>query len=657
MGIDLDNLCLPEVKHKIMKQFLTIFAVAMLSLNCASAQEKIVKHTVAKGETITQIAQQYKVTPADIYRLNPDAQSGLKPNTVLLIQGSKVSQPVKDFSQVSKTHTVEAKETLYGIARLYGIAVGDLLNANPNLEKEGLKVGAVIQLPSNAFKTGGIKPAPGKKMPIYHTVEAKETKYAIARQYGTTVAQLEKDNPEIAGGLQIGFRLLITPLPNSEPLIISTGAEESELVKADPAFNEYQVVAKETMYGLSRKFSMTPEQLIALNPELKDGVREGMIIKYPAAKVIGPSSQKHLVQLANTIKNDKRKTLYMLLPFNISRIEGDTAKTTAARLKTDKFLNMTLDFYSGALMAIDSAKTLNLNVDIKILDSQETKNSSAVASLIRNNNIAAGDAVIGPFYQSNAEEAAKLLTTSKVPVVSPLSKEEGTRYENLLQSMPSADLIKATMIDFLRSKNGNISAIVDPKKLSSKQYLSTNHPDIKLVAVTDAGTVTAEAVSAHLVKGKMNYVILDSEKTRTVLNTLDVLLGLQPQYQVQLVILDKNPTLDFEEVPLKKLTMLNLLYPSLTKENSSAAAAIFERKYRETNKVNPNSFAVRGFDVTFDTLLRLSQEQSFMETVETASTEYIENKFEYETQPTGAHINKGIYLLYYDTDLSVKEAN
>jgi hypothetical protein len=49
------------------------------------SQNKVMTHKVQKGETIIQIAQKYQVTPYDIYQLNPDAQSGLKPNTVLLI--------------------------------------------------------------------------------------------------------------------------------------------------------------------------------------------------------------------------------------------------------------------------------------------------------------------------------------------------------------------------------------------------------------------------------------------------------------------------------------------------------------------------------------------------------------------------------------------
>jgi hypothetical protein len=42
---------------------------------------------------------------------------------------------------------------------------------------------------------------------------------------------------------------------------------------------------------------------------------------------------------------------------------------------------MTLDFYAGALIAIDSAK-MGLPIDVEIYDSQETKNSSAIASIV-----------------------------------------------------------------------------------------------------------------------------------------------------------------------------------------------------------------------------------------------------------------------------------
>jgi hypothetical protein len=66
----------------------------------------------------------------------------------------------------------------------------------------------------------------------------------------------------------------------------------------------------------------------------------------------------------------------------------------------------------------------------------------------------------------------------------------------------------------------------------------------------------------------------------------------------------------------------------LTKPNETDEANIFDEKYKKLNKVLPNQFAVRGFDVTMDTLLRLSQDVPFEESVQTTSTEFIENKFE-----------------------------
>ncbi|MGK4568865.1 LysM peptidoglycan-binding domain-containing protein [Flavobacterium sp. 3HN19-14] len=422
-------------------------------------------------------------------------------------------------------------------------------------------------------------------------------------------------------------------------------------------FVDYEVKPKETLYSLTKKTGLSQEELVKINPELKDGLKDGMTIKLPANITIVENTEKAVVGLAKTIKKQgEKKQLVLLLPFNISKIEGDTLNSTAARLKTDKFLNMTLDFYSGALMAIDSAKTLDLNIDVKILDSQETKSSSSVASLIQNNNLQNADVIIGPFYQANVEKTAELLGKTKVPVISPLSKEPGKSFSNLLQSMPSSELIKNGMLDYLRSKNGNMLAIVDPKKLSTKQFLK-NHKDVKLIGLNEKNQVIADSLSKKLVKGRKNYIILDSEKTGTILNALNVLITLSKDYEIQLVILEKNDTLDFEEIPLAKLAQLNLLYPSVTRDNDTPEATVFEKEYKEHNKIFPNQYATRGFDVVLDAMLRLSQEQSFSETIDTMASEQVENKFEYEKRAAGGYANKAFYILYYDTDLSVKEAN
>ena len=95
---------------------------------------------------------------------------------------------------------------------------------------------------------------------------------------------------------------------------------------------------------------------------------------------------KNKVNLIASVDKSKQKNMVLLLPFNLTKIETDSVKTKTEQLKTNKFLNLTLDFYAGAQMAIDSAKVLGLPVNIKVYDVESTKYSSNVASIISKNN-------------------------------------------------------------------------------------------------------------------------------------------------------------------------------------------------------------------------------------------------------------------------------
>ena len=68
-----------------MQYYSKIWFCGLFFIGSLFAQDKATTHKVAKGETIAQIAQKYKVSPYDIYQLNPDAQAGISQNTVLLI--------------------------------------------------------------------------------------------------------------------------------------------------------------------------------------------------------------------------------------------------------------------------------------------------------------------------------------------------------------------------------------------------------------------------------------------------------------------------------------------------------------------------------------------------------------------------------------------
>lgn len=374
-----------------------------------------------------------------------------------------------------------------------------------------------------------------------------------------------------------------------------------------------------------------------------------------AQEITTTQNQSSTLPIEQPLVNQPKK-LALLLPFNLNKVQNDTVNSVADRLKKDKFLNMTLDFYSGALVAIDSAKQLGITVDVSVFDSEETKNGLNVAQLIADNHLENFSAVIGPFYQTNVEKTAELLSANQVAVISPLSKEVVKFYPNLFQTITSTSVLRSSIFDFMRSKNGNVIAVVDKKKVSVKKYILDNQKDVRLVSLTEIGALIPESLSSKLQKDRINYVVLETESTVLIKATLKLLLSKLKECAIQLVILEPNETLETDEIEFDNLVQLKLLYPSMTRENSSVGAEIFEKNYKLKNKVTPNAFAIRGFDVTFDALMRLSQATTFSESTSTQVTEQVESKFDYLKNETGGFANKGLYILYYDADLTVKVA-
>ena len=150
---------------------------------------------------------------------------------------------------------------------------------------------------------------------------------------------------------------------------------------------------------------------------------------------------------------------------------------------------------------------------------------------------------------------------------------------------------------------------------------------------------------------------METGNTGMIKSTIAAMLSAMTTYKVQLVILEPNETLDTDEVSIANLAKLKLTYPSVNRENESPEALIFEKEFKKKNKIDPNVFATRGFDITFDTMMRLAQDKKYQETIDNTATEQVDNKFEFYKKEGGGYANKGIYILYYDTDLTIKEAN
>ncbi len=94
-------------------------------------------------------------------------------------------------------HKVEAKETLFGLARRYKTTADEIIKENP--QAKNLRIGDILRIPYKDFESQAVLTAPKDKKnseakTLKHTVEAKETLYSIARKYNKPVQAIATAN-------------------------------------------------------------------------------------------------------------------------------------------------------------------------------------------------------------------------------------------------------------------------------------------------------------------------------------------------------------------------------------------------------------------------------------------------------------------------------
>ena len=114
----------------------------------------------------------------------------------------------------------------------------------------------------------------------------------------------------------------------------------------------------------------------------------------------------------------------------------------------------------------------------------------------------------------------------------------------------------------------------------------------------------------------------------------------------------------FEKIKIvnnNKLAQLNLVYVTDTYiDESSIAARIFNKQYLKKNKALPSYYATRGFDVMYDVIMRLSSGNKLEETYKEGVSYRLESKFDFEKRIFSITNNKGLFLLEFNTDLTLK---
>ncbi|MBW1297598.1 amino acid ABC transporter substrate-binding protein [Aquimarina litoralis] len=647
-------------------------------------------HTVEEGDTVYSLAKKYDTTPEAIYNLNPDAVNGINLGQILRVSALKkqeetntstenVSDPVLDsikpleeIRQIVrfKTHKVRRKETLYGIAQKYDITVDDIKKHNKRLYSEQIRKRDKIRIPIYAEKVVEETKVPKDSLSsrvsttTKYTVKPKDTRYSIARRHGITVGELNQLNPEMDPNFPIGMEIIV-------PTTIFVPLEEM----IDPEFELYEVQPKETIYSILKRTEISSDSLFKMNPYLRDGLKAGMVLTLPKKGPIDSLAidfpEKKIVPLENMLSNFKTKKVAVMLPFGLDTLDLEARQQTEEFLKTRKArgTRVALDFYKGVQMAVDSAKTRGLSIDMTVYDTQRNRNTAHIKRLIEQNNFDELDVVIGPLYQTNVEAVAAELKKYETPVFSPISNRESKLYSNFFQTIPTDEMLQDKLINYVAqdSTDKNIVIIVQqgkkkgeemkPKHKEIKEKLLAKFPDAKISRIEEGNYVYEVHLKKVLAKNKPNWVFLESDDVAMISNVTTLLNAKVESHQITLFTTNKEKAFDDDSVKNEYLSNLHLHYPSIDKEFDNydeETMTPFVARYKKEYGTIPSKYTVRGFDITYDILMRLgSADDLYHSATFEGTTEYVENKFNYAKKLLGGYYNKASYIIKFDDELKL----
>ena len=95
-----------------------------------------------------------------------------------------------------QTHVVKEGDTLYQLSTRYGITIDQILEYNPNIKSNRLKIGASVFIPTIESTPQKVNQQKASIREV-HKVKRRETLFSISQEYGITIDELKAANPEM----------------------------------------------------------------------------------------------------------------------------------------------------------------------------------------------------------------------------------------------------------------------------------------------------------------------------------------------------------------------------------------------------------------------------------------------------------------------------
>lgn len=298
-------------------------------------------HYVKSGETLSQIAERYGMTVAQLKRKNNLKKDMLQLKQRLKIKDEEVIMSVEPVfaTKVSKqnvdstkitdknntteldeptpsvaVHTVKKGESLFVIAQLYNLSVGALKEIN-GLEDGKIYVGQEIKLVKETdVKTSAnnIKPHSKEILEATHKVTKGETLASIARKYNTTLDELKKLNNLENGKIFAGQTIRISEASQTEQIAevdnsLKSGQEKTQ--KPNVRKIKHKVRSGESLFSISKLYNVTIDELKVFNQMTSPNLQQGQTLQIPVSESGSVSKKSGSAKMYITHKVGSGETL------------------------------------------------------------------------------------------------------------------------------------------------------------------------------------------------------------------------------------------------------------------------------------------------------------------------------------------------------------
>ncbi|MFY9243717.1 MAG: LysM peptidoglycan-binding domain-containing protein [Polaribacter sp.] len=510
-------------------------------------------------------------------------------------------------------YKVKSGDTMSKIAQKLDMKTQDLLRLNPDVNGEP-KVNSFIVVPE-------------KKL--------------------NTFKEKVKENKEDVSSVNI----------NSINGVEGLNTDDDLTNEIDKVFVTHKVKKGDTFYNLNKTFNVTREELLLLNPELEQGLKLGMILKI---KRIPTEIISEDIFYDDYIQPNSNLKVALLLPFKAGRYNMDSIDLKEIFLRNATLVNIATDFYLGAEIAIDSIRSKGVDIELNVFDTGDRKGNDIV-KIISNNNLNKNDVVIGPLY---SEEIQTVASNVNIPIIFPVYSQNQSEFSssNIVKTSPEKKVFREELVRYIKENfgEGNIIIVSDDKyenvessrllKYSLEAGTLTNSISI----ITPKKGFIEKSRFLNILKPNVkNWVIIATDDKIIISDAMNSLISLPEETTVKVFAFNKGNA--YDEVDNRKLAKIGFTFVSdQFVDESSLGSRVFNKQYLNKNNALPSFYATKGFDITYDILIRLASGKDLKSTLKEGISVRVDTKFDYTNSEYIAE-NKGLFILEYNKDLSLTE--